>query len=104
MNTTELSSWKTIEAGILARAAKDPVFRQHLIENPRATIFEELERQGLKSNTIPSGWSFKIVEADENEVVLILPKVSESSRELSSEDLDHVSAGWVSISPGYMPE
>lgn len=84
----------------MARAAKNPGFRQHLIENPRTAISEELERQGLKSNTIPSGWSFKIIEADENEFILILPKDGESSRELSSADLDRVSAGWTDISPG----
>ena len=82
MNTQEA------EARIIARATKDPKFREALKKDPVAAIESEL---GVKS---PGGITVKVLEDTPDTIHLVLPpKVPE--RELSARDLEKVAGGAV---------
>jgi len=79
----------------MTRAAKESGYRLHLLNDTQTAIQEELAKQGLDSGSIPSNCKFRIIEAEENEVILVLPKPLGSGHELNIEDLDRVSAGQI---------
>jgi hypothetical protein len=72
---------------VVERAQRDESFRQHLLEDPKAAISEEL---GVE---IPDALKMRVIEEEPSEVVLVLPAATRA-RELSDEQLAGVAGGW----------
>lgn len=64
-----MTQQNSLEAQILARAAKDPAFRQQLLRDPKGTIAKEF---GV---AIPANVTLQVHEETETVRHLILPKV-----------------------------
>jgi hypothetical protein len=72
---------------LIARAAQDPALKQELLSSPKAVIKREL---GI---SLPEGAELNVVEETENTAYFLLPQ--EPSEELSEEELEAVSGGWI---------
>lgn len=72
---------------IIAKALKDPQFREALKKDPAAVIEKEL---GIK---VPAGVKIKIVEDTAQAVHLVLPPAKSKDGELGDKDLDKVAGG-----------
>jgi hypothetical protein len=70
---------------LIAKALKDPKFREELKKDPAAAIEKEF---GVK---VPAGVKVKIVEDSADSVHLVLPPAK--SEEISDKDLDKVAGG-----------
>jgi hypothetical protein len=67
---------------------RDPDFRARLLENPQEAIGEEL------GTAISSSATFRVIEEQPGEVVLVLPaRPMESGGALSDEELEQVAGG-----------
>ena len=72
---------------LIARAAQNPALKQELLSSPKAVIKREL---GI---SLPEGAELNVVEETENTAYFLLPQ--EPSEELSEEELEAVSGGWI---------
>ncbi len=80
-----------IESQLRQRAQREPEFRARLIEDPRATLQDEL---GIELDQV----TVRVVEEQPGEVVVVLPPVASES-ELTDAELAGVAAGstgWIS--------
>jgi hypothetical protein len=73
------------------RAARDPQFRQRLIDNPRQAVQEEL---GLD---IPGDVEITVLEETPSQVYVILPAGITSGQGLSDADLERAAGGVVAV-------
>ena len=92
---------RELEAKIIAKASKDEHFKKELFSNPRKTIGKEL---GI---SIPDSITIKVLEEQENEVILCLPATKEMVVELLDQELEDVAGGlgdaskqWGTCGPG----
>lgn len=77
---------KNLEAKIIARAWKDPRFKEKLLKNPKAAMKEI----GVD---IPETLQIKVVEDKPNSYTLILPPTAPHTEELSDQELEKLAAG-----------
>jgi len=70
---------------LIAKALKDPKFREELKKDPAAAIEKEF---GVK---VPSGMKVKVIEDSAEAVHLVLPPAK--SAEINDKDLDKVAGG-----------
>ena len=78
---------ETIQAQIVARAMKDPSFRQTLLNNPRAVLAEQYHVH------LPEPVNVRVLEEAPNTFTLVLPAQEEAVVELTDVDLQVVSGG-----------
>ena len=77
----------TIQEQVIARAMKDPAFRQALLSNPRVVLAREYHVH------LAEEVSIRVLEEPPNTFTLVLPAVEETLLELTDADLDAVSGG-----------
>ena len=77
----------TVQEQVIARAMKDPAFRQALLSNPRDILAREYHVY------LAEEISIRVLEEPPNTFTLVLPAVEEALLELSDADLDAVSGG-----------
>jgi hypothetical protein len=77
----------TIQEQVIARAMKDPAFRQALLSNPKAVLAAEY---GVH---LPDQIAIRVLEEAPNTLTLVLPRGEEAIQELSDADLEAVSGG-----------
>src|SRR6185437_8010368 len=84
----------TMQEQVIARALKDPAFRQALLANPRAVLAEEYHVHLAEQVTL------RVLEEPPNTFTLVLPAVEEALLELSDAELEGVSGGEIIYSYG----
>jgi hypothetical protein len=67
----------TIQEQVIARAMKDPAFRQELLSNPRAVLAREYNVH------LPEDMTVRVLEEPPKTLTLILPRGEEEALELS---------------------
>jgi len=72
---------ETIQEQVVARAMKDPSFRQALLSNPRAVLAEQYHVH------LPEGVAVRVLEEAPNTLTLVLPKGEEAIVELTDAEL-----------------
>jgi hypothetical protein len=77
----------TVQEQVIARAMKDPAFRQALLSNPRVVLAREYHIH------LSQEVSIRVLEEPPNTFTLVLPRGEEALLELSDADLDTVSGG-----------
>ena len=80
-------SRRDFEARLVARAWKDPAFRERLVQNPKKVYEEEL---GVK---LAPTVEIRVLEEGPTQLYLVLPPNPEQERELSENELEMVSGG-----------
>lgn len=76
---------ETIQEQVVARAMKDPSFRQALLSNPRAVLAEQYNVH------LPEGVAVRVLEEAPNTLTLVLPVREEAVMELTDAELQGVS-------------
>jgi hypothetical protein len=77
----------TLQERVVARAMKDPLFRQALLSNPRAVLEQEYHFHLAEEVTI------RVLEEPPNTFTLVVPAREEALLELSDADLEDVNGG-----------
>jgi hypothetical protein len=77
----------TVQDQVIARALKDPAFRQELLSNPRAVLAREYHVH------LADSVSIRVLEEPPNTFTLVLPAVEEALLELTDVDLEGVVGG-----------
>lgn len=77
----------TIQEQVIARAMKDPIFRQALLGNPRAVLAAEYGFHLSENVTV------RVLEEPPHTFTLILPAREEALLELTDAELEGVSGG-----------
>lgn len=72
---------ETIQEQVIARAMKDPSFRQALQNNPRAVLAEQYNVH------LPEQVTVRVLEEAPNTLTLVLPRGEEAVVELTDADL-----------------
>jgi hypothetical protein len=72
---------ETIQEQVIARALKDPSFRQALLSNPRAVLAEQYHVH------LPEGVAVCVLEEAPNTLTLVLPAREEAVVELTDAEL-----------------
>ena len=72
---------------IVVRAATDPVFREQLLANPKATLEQAL---GI---IFPPALKVSVLEEAPGQICLVLPMLAPASEELADEQLAAVAGG-----------
>ena len=85
-------SEETVQEQVIARAMKDPAFRQALLSNPRAVLEQEYHMHLAEEVTI------RVLEEPPNTFTLVVPGAEEALLELTDADLEGVSGGLASCS------
>ena len=75
----------TIQEHVIARAMKDPAFRQQVLSNPRAVLAREYHIH------VPEHLNVRVLEEAPHTFTLVLPAREEALLELSDADLESVS-------------
>ena len=83
---SENKSNENTKAKIIARAWKDEIFRDLLINNPK----EALKEYDIE---IPENVEMKVLCEDKNHLFFVLPQLPIETKSLSSDELEHMSAG-----------
>lgn len=78
---------------VIARAVKDPAFRQALLANPRAVLAKDYHMQ------IPAHVTVRVLEEVPNTLSIVLPPAAETVQELSDADLEAVAGGRIVTLP-----
>ena len=78
---------KDKEAEIIAKALKEPAFKQELLSNPKAAIEREV------GQPLPPDVEIQVVEETPTTLYLVLPSTSTVPRELSDQQLESVAGG-----------
>src|SRR5215207_2172912 len=79
-----------VEGRIIQRSLADEVFRQRLLEDPKAAVEQEL------GTRLPEGVLVRVVEESADTIYLVLPSVSPlggEGGELSDQELEAVAGG-----------
>jgi hypothetical protein len=84
----------TIREQVIARAMKDPAFRQALLGNPRAVLAREYDLH------LPEYVVVRVLEELPGTFTLVVPAAEEALLELTDADLDGVSGGRCSYTRG----
>jgi nitrile hydratase alpha subunit len=87
----ELKDWQALNRQVIARALKDPAYRQALLADPRATLGQAFGQE------LPPNIRVKVVEQEPDTIYLLLPH-GLASAELSEEELDSVAGGLLATS------
>ena len=96
MDDDRSTARKSAEAQLIARAQKDPAFRQELVNDPKGVFAREL---GL---SMPDTIGVQVLEERPDQVYLVLPPAPASiGTELSDADLEVVAGGWSGDSDCY---
>jgi hypothetical protein len=84
------------ESSLIAKAWKDEVFKQELVNNPKAVIEKELEQK------LSSSVKIQVLEENSDTLYLVIPQAPQVSEELSEEALESVAGGrgFIYIQPG----
>jgi hypothetical protein len=77
----------TIQEQVIARAMKDPAFRQALAGNPKDTLAREFDFH------LPDHVAIRVLEEAPNTFTLVLPAKEQALLELTDADLEAVSGG-----------
>lgn len=77
---------RELQAKIIARAWKDPRFKEKLLKNPKAA-FKEMGAD------IPENIQVKVVEDKPNTFTFALPSPVKAAKELSDKELELLAAG-----------
>jgi hypothetical protein len=96
---SEGSGRTEMERRLIEKSLQDDVFRQRLIENPKAAVEQEL---GTK---LPEDVRVVTVEETQDTIYLVLPGAPRAGREgedseLSDQELEAVAGGWDTSLPG----
>ena len=86
-----------MERRLIEKSVEDESFRQRLIEDPKATVEQEL------GTRLPEGVRVVTVEETADTIYLVLPSTSMAGAEgveLSDQELESVSGGWDVGGPG----
>ena len=86
-------SKETVQEQIIARAMKDPAFRQALLDNPRAVLAAQYHVHLAEDVTI------RVLEEPPNTFTLVIPAREEALLELSDAELEAVSGGYHYANP-----
>ena len=78
---------ETVQEQVIARAMKDPTFRQALLGNPKAVLAEEYDFHLHEHITV------RVLEEAPNTFTLVVPAREEALLELSDADLEGISGG-----------
>jgi hypothetical protein len=78
---------ETIQERVIARALKDPSFRQALLNDPRAVLAREYQVY------LPEHLTVRVLEEAHNTFTLVLPAQEEAVMELTDADLQAASGG-----------
>ena len=78
--------FEKIRAKIIARAWKDPRFKEKLLKNPRAA-FKEM---GLD---LPENLQVKVQEDKSNSFTFVLPPAISHAKEMSDQELERLAGG-----------
>ena len=76
-----------VERRLIERSLEDDAFRRRLLEDPRATVEQEL------GTRLPESIQVRAVEETAETIYLVLPSASPLGGELSDRELDAVSGG-----------
>ena len=87
----ELKDWQALNQQVIARALKDPDYRQALLADPRAALGQAFGQE------LPAHVQVKVIEQEPDTIYLLLPRGAESL-ELNEEELDSVAGGLMATS------
>jgi hypothetical protein len=78
-----------MERALVQRSIEDDSFRQRLLDDPKATVEQELATQ------LPEGVEVRVVQESQQSIYLVLPSASPLGEgvELSDEELEAVAGG-----------
>jgi hypothetical protein len=78
-----------MERTLVQRSIEDDSFRQRLLDDPKATVEQELTTQ------LPEGVEVRVVQESQQSIYLVLPSASPLGEgvELSDEELEAVAGG-----------
>ena len=79
----------TIQEQVVERAIKDERFRQELLTNPRAVLAREYNLH------VPETVNIRVIEDTSDTITIAIPSKQESMQELTDEELEGVSGGWI---------
>jgi hypothetical protein len=80
---------QSVETEIVARALKDPSFKQQLLTNP-SVARAEIEKNSPQK--LPADYKVQVLEENEKTLYIVLPYIPTGSN-LSEADLDAVASG-----------
>jgi hypothetical protein len=87
----ELKDWQALNQQVIARALKNPDYRQTLLADPRAALGQAFGQE------LPANIQVKVIEQEPDTIYLLLPHGAESA-ELSEDELDSVAGGRMATS------
>jgi len=96
---SEATDRQEMERRLIEKSLQDDVFRQRLIEDPKAAVEQELGTQ------LPEDVRVVTVEETQDTIYLVLPGAPRAGREgegseLSDQELEAVAGGWDTSLPG----